>query len=567
MSDNIHTWRTQLDKSRRAAFDKGYKRAKADKWSQYVRNYNDVAAIADGCRFDADAAAHVTNFIETFLCLTKGAAAGKPFILMPWQRDAVERAFGWKRSNGNRRFRKIYIEIPKKNGKSELLAAIALYMLCMDGEETPEVYGAAVDRQQARLVFDEAARMAAASPQLRKRLRHLPSTGRLVYPAKNGLYRVLSADVAQHEGLDISCALVDELHVHKKRDLWDTLLFGGVARVEPLLFVITTAGEYDESSIGWEQHSYGTRVIEGVIEDIEYLAIIYAANKDDDWTDPAVWRRANPALGTVLREEDMAAACREAENEPRKLSAFLRYRLNIWVQATEAWMDIDQWKSCVGDYDDTDMEGKACWGGLDLSSSDDLTAFALIFPASEAEGKYRLLSWHWIPRDRLVEKSRQNNATYEDWYRNGWLNLTEGDVIDLKAIRAAIGQLGKRFDIRGICYDRLFMATEIAQNLQDEDGFEVVAHGMGYLSMNPSMVEMERLVLGRRIEHDGNPLFLWEMANVVAKIDPAGNVKPDKSERRRKIDGPVAALMALTGALKMDIHKRSVLDDPAFSVW
>lgn len=568
MTDTIPIWRNQLGRERQAAFDAGWQRAVDEGWDSYVRNYNDAVALAEGCYFDRSAADHVITFIEKFLCLTKGrASAGQPFVLMPWQRDVVERAYGWKRADGRRRFRKVYIEIPKKNGKSKLLAAIALYMLMMDGEQTPEVYGAAVDRQQARLIFDEAARMADKSPSLRKRLRHLSATGRLLYPANEGVYRVLSADIQQHEGLDISCSIVDELHVHKKRTLWDTLVYGGKAREQPMLWVITTAGEYDETSIGWEQHSYGERVIEGAIEDVEYLAIIYAASKDDDWTDPAVWYKANPALGVVLEEEDMAADCREAQNEPRKQATFLRYRLNIWVQATESWMDIAEWKACIGDYRAHDLKGKPCWGGLDLSSSDDLTAFALMFPPGQGEDKYRLLSWHWIPRDKLSEKSRLNNATYDDWYRNGWLSLTDGNVIDLKFIRQSIVNLGKEYDIRGISYDRFFMATEIAQNLQDEDGFLIEPHGMGYVSMNPTMVEMERLILGRRIEHDGNPLFLWEMANVVAQVDPAGNMKPDKSERRRKIDGPVAALMALTGAMQMDICKRSILDDPAFSVW
>lgn len=541
-------WVSRLTQSQRERWELGYAAALAEGWADRISGFNDVLAVAEGCYFSEDAAQHVCEFFQRFLSLSKSRWKGQAFELIPWQRDLLETAFGWIRDDGTRRFRIVYVEIPKKNGKSGLASGLALYMLTADGENTPEVYGAAIDRDQAGIVYDEAARMVRSSPRLASLLQVRDSVKRIRYPGKDGIYRVLSADVKKHEGLDISAAIVDELHAHKNRTLWDTLRYGGAARAQPLFFVITTAGEYDPTSIGWEQHEYAMRVRDGVYEDWEYLPVIYAADENDDWTAPETWRKANPSIGYTIKEADFAAQVREALNSPTKQAQFKRYRLNIWVQTEDAYFNILEWQKCGEQFTLDDMEGRECYGGMDLSSKDDLTAFWLAFPPVDGDEFYRLMGWFWLPRAGIVEKARRQGVPYDAWAMNNYIELTEGNVIDLRWIRKRIVEVSHRVSLQELCFDP-YRATEIVQALKDEDGINVIEHRTGTLSMSPCMNEMQRLILTNEIRHTNNPCMTWQISNVVAHTDTSGNVKPDRKNTKKKIDGPVAAMMGLGRAV------------------
>ncbi len=542
-SEQIAGWRKRLKPALRKVFDAGMRQARLEGWASRVVDYQDAFAVAHGCWFSAEDADFAVDFFG-LLKHSKGKWRGKPFELLEWQREIIERLFGWKDMEGWRRYQTAYIEVAKKNGKSTLAAGIELLLLVGDGEGAPEVYCAAVDTKQAAIVYNEAARMVKGSPELREVLTITRSTKTITYEDEDGVLQVLSADVESHEGLNISGAVIDELHVHKRRTLVDTLRYGGASRDQPLFVIITTAGEYDETSIGWEYHEYARQVAEGTIEDPAFLSAIFAAAKDDDIEDPKTWAKANPSLGQTLKVSEFQKAVREALNAPSKLPAFRRYRLNVWVQAAEGWVNMDAWARCRGDFDLEALAGRPCWGGLDLSSTQDTTAFALNFPPLESEEDqvHRALVWFWLPRERIEEATREHRAPYGLWFQDGWLEGTEGNVIDYRVVRARINEIGAHVEVKEICYDP-YWATEIVQNLQD-DGFEMLEHRGGDVSMNPPMVTMEKSILSGRIRHNGNPVLNWQMGNLVARYGATGLMKPDKSVRRRKIDGPVALIMA-----------------------
>lgn len=516
--------------------------------------------MIDTCWFDERAALAATRFFERVIRHTKGRWAGEPFTLQPWQSDQVIRPlFGWKRADGSRRFRRAYIEIPRKQGKSTISSGIALLLLLADGEAGAEIYSAAADRSQAAIVFEQAKQFVEGSPLLSKELRVYRN--HISAPRTNSVYRVLSADAFTKHGLNAHGIVFDELHAQPNRELWDVLATSMGARQQPLMVAITTAG-YDRNSICWEQHEHARRVIENPGFDPEYFGFIAAAEEGDDWTNPATWAKANPSLGVTVTEEYLAGECARALASPAYQNTFRRLYLNQWTQQENRWIDMTAWDACNDAL--PDLAGRRCYGGLDLASTTDIAALVLCFPPMEEDEPTRLLPFFWVPAENITDRERRDRAPYSTWARQGYMTATPGNVIDYGYIRNQINELAERYDLREIAIDP-WNATQVSIDLQD-DGISVIEMRQGFASMSAPTKEMLRLVLAKRLAHGGNPVLRWMADNVAARQDPAGNVKMDKAKSSGRIDGMVAAVMAIARATVADPDAGiSMYDDPAFA--
>lgn len=522
------------------------------------KKYVPTAFMAKDSTYDKRKADYAVAFIEC-LCHTKGTWAGKNFKLLPWQEQIIRDIFGIVKPNGYRQFNTAYVEIPKKNGKSELAAAVALLLTCGDFEERAEVYGCAADRQQASIVFEVAADMVRMCPSLNRRVKILASTKRIVYIPTNSFYQVLSAEAYSKHGFNIHGVVFDELHTQPNRKLFDVMTKGsGDARTQPLYFLITTAGT-DTHSICYEQHQKALDIIDGRKHDSTFYPVIYGAGQDEDWTDPKVWKKANPSLGETIAIEKVKAACESARQNPAEENSFRQLRLNQWVKQAIRWMPMEKWDLCDGSVDEADLEGRICYGGLDLSSTTDITAFVLVFPPTEDDDRYIVKPWFWIPEDNVDLRVKRDHVPYDLWQRQGYLETTEGNVVHYGYIETFIEELGKRFNIREIAFDR-WGATQMSQDL-DGMGFTVIPFGQGFKDMSPPTKELMKLVLEKRIAHGGHPVLRWMMDNIYIRTDPAGNIKCDKEKSTEKIDGAVATIMALDRAIRCgNEHRESVYD-------
>ncbi len=512
-----------------------------------LKKYKPTKFMAKTSHYDKDAADYAVMFIES-LCHTKGTWAGKPFELIDWQEQIIRDLFGVLKPNGYRQFNTAYIEIPKKQGKSELAAAVALLLLCGDGEERAEVYGCAADRNQAKIVFDVAVDMVRFCPALSKRVKILESQKKITYLPTNSSYQVLSADVANKHGFNTHGVIFDELHTQPNRKLFDVMLQGsGDARMQPLYFLITTAGN-DTNSICYEVHQKAIDIAEGRKVDPTFYSVIYGAAENEDWTDPKVWKKANPSLGITVGIDKVRAACESARQNPGEENAFRQLRLNQWVKQSVRWMPMDKWDACAFPVSEDDLEGRICYGGLDLSSTTDITAFVLVFPPLDEEDKYYILPYFWIPEETLDLRVRRDHVPYDLWKRQGTLMTTEGNVVHYGYIEKFIEQLGERFNIREIAFDR-WGAVQMVQNLEGM-GFTVVPFGQGFKDMSPPTKELMKLVLEEKIAHGGHPVLRWMMDNIYIRTDPAGNIKADKEKSTEKIDGAIATIMGLDRAIR-----------------
>ena len=481
----------------------------------------------------------VVAFFEQVLRHSKGANAGKPFTLLPWQHHVLRELFGRLNPDGTRQHRIGYIELPKKQGKSTTLAGIALYMAAFDSEPGAEVYGAAADREQAGIIYREAASMVRSSPALSKHLEVIDSRRTIVHKASNSFYRVLSADAFRAEGLNIHALLFDELHAQRDRRLWDALRYGGAARRQPLLLSITTAG-YDRKSICWEQHAYAERCIADPTVDPAFFGCIYAAAPADDWQSEATWHKANPSLGQTMTVDSFAADAREAEQSPSKLNSFLRYRLNVWTTQDVRWLSPDSWARC-GTPLREDLESRVWYGGLDLASTTDLSALVLV--SQSDDGTFDVMPFFWVPEQNAAERTLRDRVDYLGWIRDGHIRATDGNVTDYDVIRRDIVQLSQQYNIRQIGIDR-WNATQLATQLQG-DGIDVVGFGQGFGSMSSPSKRTENLVCSEKLRHAGHPVLAWMAANVAVQSDHQGNIKPSKAKSTERIDGMVALVMAL----------------------
>lgn len=545
-----------MSKPRAGALLAAKDRARREGWAKWIRSEADERALLEGYRFDTRRADHITEFFPRFLVHAKNKHAGKPFELLRWQRDELlAPMFGWVRRDGLRRFRRAYVEIPKKNGKSTLAAGLGLYMLAADGEHGSQVYSAAADRDQASIVHGEAIAMVDAAPKLARQLRINRSTKTIFFDARNSKYKALSAAPGGKEGLDGHCAIIDELHIWKGRALWDALRYMGRGRPEPLIFVITTAGA-DREGVCWEQREYAQRVIDGSITDHRYFPLIYAATeaevKGDRVFDRDLWHRVNPSMGETIDPDEFEADLKEALNSPSSKPSFLRYSFNIWSRSVGAWLDSTLHDENAEAYTEEELEGETCYAALDVAKLLDMTALSLLFPCRENPGTYRRIHRFWMP-EATAYKRQDVCPQLLQWAQDGYLKLTDGDVCDYAVVRADIEELANRFSIQELAFDP-WNAEAITQDIETATGIERVEFRQTIGNFADPTAEYEKLLRERRMLHNGNPVIGWQMGHVQVKTDPSGNIRPVKPPRgdHKTIDGIVSDIMALARAIQAE---------------
>ena len=446
-----------------------------------------------------------------------------------------------------------------KTHNSELAAAIALYLLYADNEPSAEVYGAACDRNQASIVFDVARQMVEMSPALMRRSKIRSAGKRIINYRNAGFYQVLSAETGTKHGLNVSGLVFDEIHAQPNRKLYDVLTKGsGDAREQPLFFIITTAGN-DKNSICYELHTKALDLMQGRKKDYTFYPVVYGLEADEDWTDEANWYKANPSLGHTIKIERVREAYQNAIENPAEENVFKQLRLNIWTSASIRWIPEQVYDKGNLPIDLDSLRGRMCYGGLDLSSTSDITALVLAFPPRTEEEKYVLLPFFWLPEDTLELRCRRDHVLYDVWQKQGFIQTTEGNVIHYGFIEKFIEHLGETYNIREIAYDR-WNATQMVQNLEDM-GVTMVPFGQGFKDMSPPSKELFKLLMEGNIIHGGNPVLKWMAGNVVMRQDPAGNIKPDKEKSVEKIDGIVASIMALDRCIRNGAGCSSVYDE------
>lgn len=530
-----------------------------------LKNYKPTRFMLPTSHYDKAKADRTVKFIEN-LCHTKGKWAGKRFWLLPWQEQLIRDIFGIVKPDGYRQFRTAFVEICKKVGKSELAAAVALYLLYADNEPSAEVYGAAADRQQASIVFDVARQMVEMSPALLKRSKLMTATKRIVNYGNSGYYQVLSAEVGGKHGFSVSGLVFDEIHTQPNRQLYDVLTKGSSdARQNPLHFIITTAGT-DRHSIAYELHTKAVDILEGRRVDPTFYPVVYGLKDDEDWEDEANWYKVNPSLGYTVDIERLRDAYREAKQNPADEVTFKWLRLNMWVSSTVAWIPDAIFMKGNEEIDLAALEGRDCYGGLDLSSTGDITALVLMFPPRDEDEKYILLPFFWVPEETIPQRVKAASVPYDIWEKQGFLLSTEGNVIHYDFIEKFINDLAEKYHIVEIAVDR-WNATQMIQNLEG-DGFTMVPFGQGFASMSGPTKDFYRLLMESKIIHGGHPVLRWMAGNVVVDTDPAGNIKVTKAKSKEKIDGIVAAIMALDRCIRNQTEPQgSVYDERGLLVF
>jgi phage terminase large subunit-like protein len=490
-----------------------------------------------GLRWDPKAAQRAVSFFR-LLPLPSGNGAGTPFVLQPWQAFIVGSLFGWLGRDGRRRYHYALVEVARANGKSPLAGGIGLYGLVGDKEQGAEIYSAATTRDQAKIVFNDAVRMAEAAPYIWRQL--IKTVNNLAHPGQSAFFRPLAAEASKMDGLRVHMALVDELHEHPNGEVMAKLRTGMKSR-QPLLFAITTAG-YDRHSVCYEEHDIACKVLEGIVENDAYFAYIAQIDDGDDWTAEDCWAKANPNLGVTVRLETLREECELAKQVPGQQNSFKRLRLNVWTEQATRWLDMALWDENAGELSYGDLreslKGRECYAGVDLSSTQDLSAVELVFP--DDDGGASILTFAFAPEDNLRARAERDRVPYPVWAEQGWIEPTEGNVIDHQRIRARLGELAEDYVIREVAYDP-WSAMQFALGLQ-EDGFTVVPIRQGFVSLSEPTKALERLLLARKVRHGGHPVLRWAASNVAIGQDAAGNIKPDKARSTERID-PIAALV------------------------
>lgn len=509
------------------------------------RQLDDLDRYGDGKRFiyDAEAGDRICWFIE-HLTHVKGELAGQEIKLEPWQVFILHTTFSWKTTEGIRRFRRVYIEVPRGNGKSSLSSGVALYCLCGDREPGAEVYSFATTRDQAKIVFGDAKEMARQNPKLKRAFDLQVLATSLYVPKTNSYFQAKSAEGSTLDGLNTHLAVIDELHAHKTRAVYDVVETSLGKRRNSLMWVITTAG-FDKTGICYEVRSMVTKILSGTVADESQFGIIYSIDKDDDWTTEDALTKANPNWNVSVRPEVIESLQRKAMTMTSAVNNFLTKHLNVWVNADSAWMDMRKWSECADpDLSIEDFEGEPCYIGLDLASKIDICAKVLVFPkVIEGKTHYYVFPFFWLPR-RAVESER--NSQYSGWERAGLLNVSEGEVTDFRAVRDSILEDCARFDVQEVDYDP-WQATQLSSELEEE-GVVMVEVRQTVLNMSDPMKTLQAAVFDGTLHHDGGPVLTWMMSNVVAHTDAKDNIYPRKEFPENKIDGVVALIMAINRA-------------------
>ena len=514
-------------------------------YPSYVKNQQDERAYDQGYIYSEEHATKPIRFFEKYLRHSKGQWAGKPVTLLDWQaNDLILPLFGWiHKETQVRRFRRCNTFIAKKNGKSTLASAIGIFMLVADGEAGAEIYSCAVDQNQASIVHGEAITMCEQSPALLKHLKINRSTKNIYFPQKHSFYRALSHDAGSKEGLNIHCAIIDEIHAWKTHDLWQTLLYGTAARSQPLIFVISTAGVFDSEALGYIQYQYTKKVRDHEVEDIHLLPVIYEASEEDDWTSENTWKKANPSYGATISQPEMSSAVKEAQQIPRLENTFRRYRLNQWVQSAESWLSISDWDACQEI--EEDLTPLSCHGGLDLSSHNDISAFCLVW---EKHPIYYVKHWYFLPQDNIQKLQDEHHVPYLQWVKDKYLILTPGDTIDHEFIETFIVGLSRKFKIKSIAFD-IWNSESLAQQLASKHRITTVKFPQNPSVFNEPSKQVETLLSSNRIAHDHSPVTRWMIGNVTLREDTNGCIMPSKKRSAGKIDGVTSMVMALARSL------------------
>ena len=525
-----------------------------------------IKDLADGhlrnIRFNPAAGLRVIQFVESFCCHLRGDLAGQLIQLEPWQQAMLYVCYGWQWADtGFRRFRIAFCEVAKGNGKSTWASALALYELIGYGEAGAEVYAVAVDKTQARVVFDDAVLMVKQSPSLSKRIRS--HTNNLHVPNTASKFSPLASNYGSLEGKRPQCFIADELHAwgYGAEEMWTGLVNALGKRDSPILIVITTAGSGEES-VCKRQHSYAEKVLTQAFQADDYFAWICALDENDDYTDPATWIKANPNLGVSVREKDLSALLNQAAGDPASLNEILRVRFGIWTQTSVAYFPMDEWNRCNQPVEIESLKRAPCFGGLDLSTTTDISAFVLLFPPYGDRSKWVILPHFFLPKDNIAKRCQRDRVPYDMWASHGLFNLTSGNVIDYEAIRLKIIQLSETFDIKEIAYDP-WNCQETATWLQNH-GFVVSPLRQGFPSLHGPTKRLLELVLKHDITHLDNPVLRWMTSNVVVDTDAQANVKPSKEKSSEKIDGISALICALSRAMVVQVTQKKTTFKPFF---
>lgn len=483
----------------------------------------------------------------TRLKLHEGKYDGQPFELAPWQERLVRRVYGDTRSDGRRRVRTVFVLLPRGNGKTTLSAALGLlHTFGPESEAAGQIIAAAADREQASIAYTTATRMVEKDATLSRITKVTPSGRKIAHPASGSIFKAISHEAYSKHGMSISCLIADEVHAWPTRELWDVLTSSMGKRDEPLTIVITTAG-VGVHGLAYELYDYAKRVQSGAVEDETFLPVLFEGEKDADWKDEQLWQAVNPAIASGFRSlEEMQIMARRAAEVPAQLEAFKRLYLNIWSDgAPDPWLDLDVYDEGSTPFDLADLEGEPCFLGVDLSSTQDLTAVVAAFP--RPDGELLIAPWFFVPADSLRRRQERDQIPYLTWADQGLIEATAGNVVDYDQVESLIFDLAERFRVEEVAIDR-WNSTATTNRLQ-EAGLTVAAFGQGMKSMSPAVKETERLILARKFVHGGNPVLRWNFSNVVIETDAAANRKPSKAKSAEKIDGAVATLMAVSRAL------------------
>jgi phage terminase large subunit-like protein len=488
----------------------------------------------------------------------KGEWAGRPVVLEPWQQFIVWSLFGWKRADGTRRFRTGYLEVARKNGKTTLAAGIGLFLVTVDGEPGAEVYSAATKKAQAKIAHTDAKEMLKQSPKLQEVLSFYRDNIHNVESSSK--FEPLGRDSDSLDGLNVHGVIADEVHAWKGGGMWDVLETATGSRRQPLLLAITTAG-FDRQSFCFGLHDYAEKVVSGAVEDDSFFGMIFGLDEGDDWEDEGVWLKANPNLGVSKKIEDMRRLAKRAKEMPGRLFAFLRLHLSVWTQADSRWISRDRWDACGAAPLPSEevLAGRRCWGALDLSNTLDVTAWVLVFEPVVEDEPFWVLPRFFIPEENIRERVKRDRVPFDVWVAQGLVMATPGNVVDYDFIEFQVLEDAGMFDLAEVAFDP-WNATSVTNHLGSE-GIVVVEFRQGFVSMNPAMKALEVAVAEGRIGHGGNQVLTWMADNLVARQDPAGNLKPDKERSREKIDGVVALIMAYYRAVLGGGSRASVYEE------
>jgi len=498
----------------------------------------DPTRDAGDCVWSPEHAQRVVRFFEEYLRHYQGAWAGKPFMLAPWQRDYVVTLFGWLRPDGTRRYRESVLFVPRKNGKTALTSGIALYLLGCDREPGAQIYCAAYTQDQATLLYNNAVAMVEQSRRLRRHLTPIESRARIIHTASRSVFRAIPADYRGAHGFSAHGVLFDELHTQRTRDLYDALKSSMGARRQPLMVSMSTAG-YNQASLCYELWTYARSVRDGTISAPHFLPCIYEVLEGVDWQDEEVWKKANPNLGQSISLEFLREEYQNALKRPGYENVFRRFYLNQWVGQETRWLSLEDWDACRGEL--PDVQWRPCYLGVDLSATTDLTAIAAAWPLEDDRVALKL--WFFVPGKTAAYREQFDGVPYQTWQQQGYVTLSGEKSIQYDQVAQFVLELSQRYNVCEVAMDP-WHAQQVIQQLKSEH-LTVVEHRQGYASMSAPSKEFERRILERRLLHDGNPVMRWMVGNVAISQDPAGNIKPNKERSGDRIDGVVAAIMAV----------------------